>query len=224
MPSRLRSSAFTLLAGIVIVSSLFAASPINDSFDRSDTPFLENTDADNALGSGWTPLSGAWRIAQNRLELKAPGIVSRVILLRDEVQIPFTASVDVVALSANREPSAGIAFCAQDENQFYVLRLCAAGPDSFLQFNATDRGEEGWQNFGGNLLAGAQLQDNKPYRLTVHCKEPGIIEYSVVDLATGETLVSNTVSDPQVRFQSGRVGLYSSTEYAAFDNFSLERK
>lgn len=209
-----------LCGGSLTYPNLVAAS-LDDNFDRQETPYLENTETDDALGNGWRPVSGAWRIAQDRMELNAPGIISRVILLPQEVSIPFTVSVDVTALSSSREPSAGIALCAKDAQQFYVFRICASGADSFLQFNATDRGEEGMQNIGGNLAAGAQFQENVPYRLTVHCKEPGIFEYSVVDVSTGETLVSNTVSDPSVRFTGGQVGLYSSTSMAAFDNFSL---
>jgi hypothetical protein len=207
---------------MIPVTSVLA---LDDSFDRADTSFLEYTNDDDGLGNGWRPVSGTWRIGDNKLELKAPGIVSRVILLAEpKLTVPFTVSVEVIALTSNREPSAGLAFFAKDAKQFYVFRICAAGPDSFLQFNATDNGEEGMQNIGGNLAAGAQFQENTPYRLTVRCTTPGTFDFTVVDVASGETLVSNSVRDPQSRFTEGQVGIYSSTAFSAFDNFSFKKE
>ena len=178
--------------------------------------FKDNFDRE-ALGPQWSVYKGDFGIVENSLRSKSNGH----LLFENENAITssgdgqsFVLETDIRINTTSGFIFAGVIFNAQNENEFYVLRINGEG---LLQFLATSDGGVSWP--GVFVSTNTNLVGNNLYHLKITSNSRGEIN---VKFTKGEQVVFNdNFIDPEARYNDGFAGYYSEGEYSHYDNFSL---
>ncbi len=218
--------------GIWISSLLFAAlttwaATVTDDFNRADT--VSSTDT-TLIGANWAQsgsLNSRWRIGSNTVysTISAdPGLMYNTAQQTiGGGNGNFVVSVDVAAATSN--VWSGVAFNYQDDNNYYCARF-KAGTDGYqilarvggswtvlLSGHATEIFA-----FGLDTFYRVKVTSDYAYGFTVEIK----------NLSSGDTIMLAEAFDAGEHFANGYAGLLlnststNGTEFARFDNFSLE--
>ena len=217
---------------IWIMSLLFAvsatwAATITDDFNRADTVSSADT---TLIGADWAQsgsLNSRWRIGSNTVYSTTSGDPGLMYNTAQQTigggNGSFTVSLDVAAATSN--VWSGVAFNYQDDNNYYCVRFKAA----FDSYQILARVGGAWTTLGsGHASAPFAFGTNAFYRVKVTSDFAYGFTAEITDLLSSNTVVLAEAFDSSENFANGYAGLLLSststngTEFARFDNFSLE--
>ena len=218
--------------GIWIGGFLFAAlatqaATVADDFNRADTVSSSDT---TLIGPNWAQsgsLNSRWRIGSNTVYSTTsadPGLMYNTA--QETIgggSGSFVVSVDVAAATSN--VWSGVAFNYQDDNNYYCVRF-KAGTDSYQILARVDGS---WVVLDSGLASSPFAFGLEAfYRLKVTSDYAYGFTVEIEDLSSSNTVAFNEAFDAGENFSNGYAGLLltststNGTEFARFDNFSLE--
>lgn len=182
------------------------------------TIFKDDFNRTEALGDDWRVIAGTWEIASQYVSNKGGGSmlynVNNALLEVGEGH-SFKLSADVRIDIAAGTCFAGFIFNAQDENQFYLLRINGEG---LVQLLATADAGANWPGvfYSGNvsILGGPDF-----YRVEIASDTLGVFRVKISK--KDDILFEEVIADPEARYNGGYAGLWSLDDHSQFDNFYL---
>lgn len=182
------------------------------------TIFKDDFNRTEALGDDWRVIAGTWEIASQYVSNKGGGSmlynVNNALLEVGEGH-SFKLSADVRIDIAAGTCFAGFIFNAQDENQFYLLRINGEG---LVQLLAT---ADAGANWPGVFYSGNVSISGGPdfYRVEIASDTPGVFRVKISK--KDNILFEEVIADPAARYNGGYAGLWSLDDHSQFDNFYL---
>jgi len=167
---------------------------IGDQTGGSNSPEWE------LIGSGTNDLDDI-RVNQNTTNMVADSVMWNTTVSLAEGD--FTVSSTTSQVTGARR--SGISFFVQDADSFLAFR--ARSNDSDWQVVEVDNGSN-TTVANGSLSSGTFDYSNSDYTLTVASSAADTFDLSIVEEATGNTVVDTSFTDSTLAFDSGFAGLY----------------
>jgi hypothetical protein len=171
------------------------------------------------LGSGWTcDTDGVWMLQNGRLACQLYQGMPKPVLYNTQAETGggFTLAGTVILNTPNRTGFAGVVCNYQDPDRQYVFRYNGTGTVQFLGANSKNAilsQENAFSHTPGT-----------PFRLTVESSGPHQFVLTLQNAATGETVFSRTVTDPEQLYTGGFGGFYNSAGAVEFDDFTFSKQ
>ena len=179
--------------------------------------FKDNFNRSEALGGDWKIDKGDWSITNQYVINKGGGAVYYNVgnaTLTVGNGHSFRLSTDIRIDVAAGSCFAGIIFNAQDENQFYLLRISGEG---LVQLLATNDSGANWPGVFYNAPVATSGPDF--YHVEIFSDTPGNFQIKISQ--KDKILFEQKISDPEARFNNGQAGLWSLDDHSQFDNFYM---
>lgn len=180
--------------------------------------FKDDFNRTGALGDDWKIAAGTWKIVNQYVSNTGGG--SMFYNVNDaSLQVgeghTFKLSADVRIDIAAGTCFAGLIFNAQDENQFYLLRI---NGDGLVQLLGTLDAGVNWPGvfYSGNvpISGGAEF-----YHVEVSSDTVGVFHVKI--FKKDVEVFNQVITDTNKFFNGGYAGLWSLDDHSQFDNFNI---
>lgn len=185
-----------------------------------DDDFSRTGSFPQSLGGNWQILGGNatistdGEVAVTGTKLVVPNALVRSENSADgEFSIQATVRINATAGSA----LAGVAFNIQNTDNYYAFRYSGSG---YVQLLRRVAGVEAAET---SVSGAFSPVTNRPYRLVVFSRAPGLFDLSITDTVTGAVVWSKTDAVGTAGFADGQAGLYATTTVAAFSDFAIDQ-
>ena len=216
-----------LVMSLMVAVSATQAGIVTDDFNRADT--VSSTDT-TLIGANWAQsgsLNSRWRIGSNTVYSTVstdPGLMYNTAQQTiGGGNGSFTVSADVAA--AANSVWTGVAFNYQDDNNFYCVRF----KGGFESYQLLAKVGGSWKVLkSGNATETFAFGSDAFYRVKVTSDYAYGFTAEIMNLSSSNTVVLAETVDADENFSNGYAGLLltssstNGTEFARFDNFSLE--
>ena len=190
-----------------------------DNFNRADVKEIDNTIFPNPIGSDWRIIRGKWSILQQEANSIEAGIMfyeaDGAILTAGNGK-SFKLATDVKLKVGAPTVFGGLIINAQNNNEYYVLRLSGVGA---IQFLSTNNGGQSWSVLYNQSYP--ELIGMNYYHMEVFSDTPGVFALKISNIATANLVVDLTITDPSAKYNGGVGGYWGEENYSLYDNFNI---
>jgi len=205
----IQSNTLPFMSGIVF----------HDDFNRADMDWFDNALLPNPIGTDWTVTKGKWQIVGQQASAKEDGVMlyqaAGANLITGNGK-SFRVAVDLNLGSPSATIFSGLIFNAQSAKEYYLLRLSGNG---LLQLLSTSDGGASWPGVFYSNSIGALPPTF--FRLEVFSDTQGEFQVKVTNTITSAVVLTQTISDPNAKYNSGSAGLWCFGNLSNYDNFYL---